>query len=35
VEASMRAHGLAPSLLWAPSAPHVAQPAEAEHLVEA
>jgi predicted phosphodiesterase len=35
VEAAMRAAGFAPSLLWAPPAPHAVQPAEAEHLVEA
>jgi putative phosphoesterase len=35
VEAAMRAAGLAPSLLWMPSAPHAAPEADAERLVEA
>lgn len=35
VDAAMLAAGLPPSLLWVPPAPHLAQEAEAGHLVEA
>lgn len=35
VDHDMREAGLSPSLLWVPPAPHVAQEADSEHLVEA